>query len=464
MFKLKRINLRSLVVTLNILVLLIIIIFYLSRMVYFYKKENDVVKNTGNVTFHSILVNKQSLVDFSKGLIFDEKNNSYVFKGLVEDNYIKYSGILFRIMGIDSSGNLKLVSDDSLTIMYSGLNKGFESSFINSWLNTNEEVENSGYFERNFNDKNSYIVNTNTCNDVISDLTNVTCDEQTYDDGFSIMSLYDYINAGAKESYLNNGKDFYLRTLNDKNNNYYVASTGEIGTDTTTTKVRGVRVVFSIKSNIKLLSGNGTINNPYVVEENNPKVLTDLNIADTLLYSNMNWKVVERNEENIKVVLVDKIKTDEEYKIIKFGGNNSVYVVDNNIGKYLNNEFYNSLENKEYIVDGKWFTGSNSLSNLDYKAKYTSSVDAKVGILGFSDLFVNELSNIFTLTRGIEASNLIMVINKDGHAYADYISKEYNIRPSIYLNGKLEIESGKGYANNPYKIKEIIDNDNSKEE
>lgn len=447
-----KLKLRPIVVALNILVLLIIILFYLSRMIYFYVKENSVVKNTGHTTFYSILVNKKSLQDYSKGLVYDEKTNTYTYKGLVEDNYIKYNGILYRIMKIDSSGNLKLVSNNTVTLMYSGLNKGFTESYINSWLNINEEIENSGYFEKNIVDKNKLLVKTNICNDVIDDLTKITCEKETYEEGFNIMTLQDYISAGAKESYLNNNEDFYLRTLNSHNNNYYVAATGEIGTDFVETRVRGVRVVLSIKANIKLISGDGTKDNPYIVEEHKPNKLTDLFVGEIINYSNNNWKVVEINEENIKIALTDNIKKEDTYVEIPFGKNN-MYQYSNTIGKYLNTDYFNSLENNEYILDGTWYTGANSLSNLEYKAKYNSQSTLKIGILGLGDLFVNETPNSLTLTRGIEGNNMIMVINKDKHVYTDYISTAYNVRPALFINGELKIEKGNGTIKDPYIIK-----------
>ena len=73
-------------------------------------------------------------------------------------------------------------------------------------------------------------------------------------------------------------------------------------------------------------------------------------------------------------------------------------------------------------------------------------------MLTFGDLFVHEYSNIFTLSRGLEASNIINVINSEGYVFADYNYNKYNVRPAMYLDGNLSIESGIGSEHGPYQL------------
>ena len=49
---------------------------------------------------------------------------------------------------IDAEYNIKAISERSLTYMYSGLEKGYDGSYVNKWLNVSDEKY-SGVFEKN---------------------------------------------------------------------------------------------------------------------------------------------------------------------------------------------------------------------------------------------------------------------------------------------------------------------------
>jgi hypothetical protein len=314
-----RLKIKPVLITINVFVLLIIISFYGIRMYKYYKLENEVIKNVGETTFLSILKNKESLVDLSTGLVYDEKTNTYSYKGLTKDNYVYYSGVLFRIVGIDTAKNIKLVSDKSMTLMYSGLDKGYKESYIYKWLNKSEDAEHSGVFDDILYNKGNLLTNTITCGDIVDDLTSIKCGSKNSDEKYSLLTLYDYATAGLNESYLNNGESFYLMTYGENNNNYYVTSTGEIGTDVVSTKIHGVRVVLSIKSDIKLVAGTGTERDPYIIEKHDIKTLDDAYIGSNVTFSNLSWKIVEKNTDGIKVVLNDALKDDSGYISKSFG-------------------------------------------------------------------------------------------------------------------------------------------------
>lgn len=448
-----RLKISSVLIAVNIVVLLVIVSFYGIRMYNAYKRENAVVNNEGETTFLSILKNKQSLVDLSQGLVFDEKTNTYSYKGKTEENYLYYSGIMFRIVGIDTAGNIKLVSNDNLTLMYSGLDKGFHDSYIYKWLYNNEEIEHSGVFEKLLYNSDELLLNNIICNDVISDLSSVECSEKNSEELFSLLSLYDYVTAGANESYLNNGESYYLNTFNDKSQNYYVSSTGEVGIDAVSTKIHGIRVVISLKSSIKLNSGSGTKSDPYRIESHSAKKLDDVYIGSIITFSKMNYIVVDKTDSTVKVVMEDTIKDGEDNLSKAFGGSSNKYSVSKNtVGAYLNDTFYNSLENKEYIVNSAWYNGANSMSNLDYEFKYNSSINANIGMLSLSELFVGDVANTLTISPGLESSNIIMTINDTCNVFGDSISTAYNIRPAFYLKNDLNISNGDGTSNNPFSI------------
>jgi hypothetical protein len=64
----------------------------------------------------------------------------------------------------------------------------------------------------------------------------------------------------------------------------------------------------------------------------------------------------------------------------------------------------------------------------------------------------------------MEASNMINVINKDGHIFADRISAKYYVRPAFYLDSSVNITSGSGTEKDPYVLGENKDGEGKETE
>ena len=458
MNKKKKLKIRPLLITLNILVLFCIVGYYLFRMVYYYLDENGDKIDNSLSTLSDTVIKKREYVDLEEGLIFDEEDNVYRYKGAVKDNYLYYSGIMFRIVGVDNGNNVRAITDKNLTLMYSGLEKGYEESYINKWLNTSED-ENSGVFEKNLYNADELITSALTCGDEIDDLTKITCDTLDQKYNISLLSLYDYSEAGGKTSYLNNGQIFYLSTNSSQKGNYFINLEGDVGLNKITTKIYGVRPLITIPSTAVLIGGTGSEKDPYIIEKHDVKKLSDTYTGSIVKYSGMNWKVTSIGD-NVILALNSKLKVDDKEVTRKFEGTTSKYTITAGIGKYLNTTFYATLENPEYIVKHKWNVGQNLLSNLDYAETYSAYMNNYVGMPALSDFFVNDIDSVFTISRGIESNSIINVIDENKNAFGDLITSKYNIRPTICMNGEVSIVSGKGTEEDPY----VLGGLNAKEE
>lgn len=451
MAKRKVLKITPVLVTLNILVLLIIVAFYTTRLIKYYLKENghrgeDVVLLVEELKKH------RSYLDETKGLVFDEEKNIYTYKGEVDDNYLLYSGIMYRILGIDENENMKAVSEENVTILYPGYDKGYEKSYVNKWLNSSEEKY-SGIFENTLVNSGGLLEKTTMCYDVIDDPSNITCEEKNGDYKVALLSLYDYKEAGGKTSFLNNDTQYHLGTLNKDGLNYSVTEDGEVVINKSSTVT--VKPVITINSGTELLRGSGTEDDPYIIEKHNIDTLGDTYVNSIVLINNTTYKVVEIQEDKVKVASTDVLlkDADNEY-YTAFGGSNSAYSTSNTVGKYLNNTFLNSLDVKSSVVASNYYIGALSLANLDYAKTYESKVKAKVGMLTIGDMFVSDLTNVFTTLRGMQASNIITVINENGNLFADTINSKYNVRPAFYLKSDLKITSGDGTIDSPFELGE----------
>lgn len=441
----------TLLIILNVIVLLGIIVFYLARLIKYYKLENgDNDEDTPTLIVDEVK-KKQSFLDETKGLVLDEKTGIYTYKGKVEDNYVKYSGMLYRILNIDKDNNMKLVSESNVTLIYPGFNKGYKKSYVNKWLNSSSDKY-SGIYEDTLTNSNSIITNTTFCADVIDDVSNITCDEKINDYKITLLSLYDYKMSGGKEGFLNNGDIFYLGSLNKDNKEYYVTSEGEIALKSQDSKAITIKPVITLNATNELIKGKGTKDNPYIVESHDIKLLGDAYINSIVKINDNTYKIIEVQKDKVKLTSTEVLKDKEENLSIKFGGSDSAYTVDNTVGKYLNKTFLNTLDVKDSVVNSEYYIGKLTLANLDYSALRNSKVKSKVGMLTIGDMFINETTNTFTILRGIEADDIINVLNENGNLYADRISSKYNVRPAFYLKYNLEITKGKGTMDSPYEL------------
>lgn len=449
----RRLKITPVLVTLNVLVLLLIVAFYGTRMIKYYLKENGKSNDKDNtVLLVDTVLKKQSYVDLTKGLIFDEEKNEYRYLGEVDDNYLEYSGILYRIIGIDKEKNIKVISDKSVTMMYSGLEKGYDKSYVNKWLNYDKDVSGSGVYENNIKESVNYLSSTYYCEDIIDDIKNITCDKNTTNYKISLLSLYDYYKAGGKSSFLNNGDTFYLGTLNKDNHNYYITSDGEVSINEISTRTYAVRPVITIISSSVLLSGKGTKDDPYKILEIKPSTLEDTTINTYVSFSNQVFKVIDNSTDATKVALNGVIKENDIDVVKSFGGKNNKYSNSKNtVGYYLNNTYLKTLDSKN-IIKSNWYIGALSLDNLDYSNEKNTKVNLSVGMLSLGDMFVGDINNVFTLSRGIESDQIINVINKEGNFYGDFITSKYNVRPALYLNNELKITGGNGTFDAPYEL------------
>lgn len=449
----RRLKITPVLVTLNVLVLLLIVAFYGTRMIKYYLKENGKSNDKDNtVLLVDTVLKKQSYVDLTKGLIFDEEKNEYRYLGEVDDNYLEYSGILYRIIGIDKDKNIKVISDKSVTMMYSGLEKGYDKSYVNKWLNYDKDVPGSGVYENNIKESVNYLSSTYYCEDIIDDIKNITCDKNSTNYKISLLSLYDYYKAGGKSSFLNNGETFYLGTLNKDNHNYYITSDGEVSINEISTKTYAVRPVITIISSSVLLSGKGTKDDPYRILEIKPSTLEDTTINTYVSFSNQVFKVIDNSTDATKVALNGVIKENDIDVVKSFGGKNNKYSNSKNtVGYYLNNTYLKTLDSKN-IIKSNWYIGALSLDNLDYSNEKNTKVNLSVGMLSLGDMFVGDINNVLTLSRGIESDQIINVINKEGNFYGDFITSKYNLRPALYLNNELKITGGNGTFDAPYEL------------
>ena len=168
-----------------------------------------------------------------------------------------------------------------------------------------------------------------------------------------------------------------------------------------------------------------------------------------VLFSGMLWRIVKINEDNtVKLILdqpVNNMRANyEEYKT-------------SGINTWLNKIFYNSLASNNYLVKSTYCVG-NIKSLGDYSDYCSKTIKTNVGLLD-----VDEYKNTFDGYTSSILSTSFMLGHLIGDKYADATFSDYNsdgtantilapIRPVITVASSLNILSGDGSYDKPYKL------------
>ena len=445
-------------IAISIVSLASLFIIYGYRFIHYYRLEANIVDDTEisepiSIYNHLLtyLPEDDILIQKENGLIKNE-DNTYYFKGQVENNFVYYSGRLWRIIKTTKDKNIVLISEEIQTLMPYGEDIEYQNSYLYNYLNNIDEYS---LFYKTLNNTD-ILVNTQYCEDIVTDTENVTCKVTKLDYQVTLLNLKDYLNSGANEGFLNNNTYFWLMDFNQNNELYYVFDKGGINTTSEYNKHHyGIRPVITIDGTLLLTSGDGTKGNPYSLDEYEDYKLINVGVGEYLEYNNNLWRIISKQDKSVKAIMEGYIKeNDQEIEKIFSTKNNTFDINDkNNIAYYLNNDYYNSLNNKEYLVKGPFYTGKYTTDTHDYKLVYKEKINAYIGLPQVGDLYINTYNNTLTsLAITDHMNNILYIINENNSLYTSKINEKEKIRPVINLDGNLIALSGEGTKESPYII------------
>lgn len=405
-------------------------IFFSFRLVYNYMKEQKANSLIDNGMLSTKIINNLKKENY----LYND--NKYILKNLVENNYVSYSEILWRIVSVDD-GKIKLVSDENVTVLPFG--KNYDESNVIKWLNST--------FKSNLTQPDLFITEFDSCVNNVDKIEKSDCNNSK--NYVSLLSMNDYIDAGANNSYLNNNTYFWLSALNE-NEPWYVFDNGGLKTDSNN-HIYGVRPVI-VLNDIEYIYGNGTKSSPYIISNEPVDTLSEIELGSYIDYSGYTWKVVSKDETSVKVVLSTPLKlNDEEIKKIYSKKYNYYNLNDSTgIAYYLNHTFYNTLKDKKYLKKGDFYIGK--FDTYDLEELYNEKVNAYVGLLTVGDIFVTQNIDMYLLSS-VTDDNTIPILNKNNSLFYNFISYESGIKPVIYLDNKVEVKGGMGDENYPFELR-----------
>lgn len=422
----------------------------------------DVTYTIRDSSYNKTVVTRKVVVAYNlTEIVRNATDESNYYKGNNVNNYLLFSGMLFRIVNVNEDGSIKLISDSAVTNLRSNYDD-YEGSNIDMWL---KEV-----FYKSLNNADNYLIDSTYCVGKINSIK----DYGTYCDSkitskVGLLNIDDYV-----KTLLNNNTSIYTTSfmLSNKIGNNYVKAPFDNNTSIGISSgiLAPIRPVVTLKSNLYLLSGDGSSSNPYKLDDYsyakaNDKINTRL-IGEYIEYSGINFRIIGiDSNNNVRVIMVDPWTVQPNNKKLEL----SISGLDtfkfnlkdeNNPAYKLNNDYLDYINTKD-IVDTEYEIPTND-SNLKYSEYKKEKVTAKILLPKTYELFSSVSNTVLGNTTSylyIDQSvnqNLIFMLNGTNGMMFELNKDEfssYSIKAVLTLKGSLKVSSGKGTINKPYILK-----------
>ncbi len=425
-------------------------------------------------------------VDTAFEVAFGTTSEKY-FQVKVYNNYIWYSGFLWRIMGINADGSVRLIIEENVTAIPWGAEDtalNYDGSHAKDWLNN--------YFYSRLKG-NDIIVEQTWCSETVTDVssarTNCSNNLSTEKAKVGLISLDENNLAGADSSYLVNQQVFWTLTPYDGSRAWLVNITGR--NSGSVDAAGGLRAVINVNSNVTITGGNGTLGatwsssaGPYILNEDKSiEVTGKLNEKATsgeyVLYAGKKYRVVDKDSNgNTKLILDGYYEENGSVYEMEYGSNNT-FSITTGIGQKLNSDVLEWLvassdtENRDKLVtnytwhQNEFTSGGNYTISLEENSP-TRSINATVGLIRIGEMLSGQSSSIltkgyttassfgnandyWTMTPGT-SSSYAWYVSFAGVGVSDSVSDAYGLRAVIVVNSNVTITGGNGTWSSPYEI------------
>lgn len=256
-------------------------------------KNNEVKKEALTNVGAEVATTNEGLIEAS-----DDYGTFYYFRGDIENNYIMYANLLWRIVRINSDGSVRLVLNDDIettSVLYeTNVEKledklDFSKSALEKTLKT--------WYDEHLSEFDSYLISGKYCVDdsialtegtrnyyagnarMLKDFTiSYSCLGKEYTSRYGILSADEVILAGATTN--NDNTSYYLYVpekvvsywtltpnYSEENNITYfeVTTNGKVISENTGTIYKGVRPVINLIKKTSVV-GEGTLASPYTIK------------------------------------------------------------------------------------------------------------------------------------------------------------------------------------------------------
>lgn len=428
---------------LSLVIALGIALYFGGRSLYYYSLQNA---KTEAKTLSGLVLANNKIVNEGDG--FHQIDAGYYFKGNVDNNYVWFANRLFRILKINEDESVKLVGENYGATFMWGEDSNYKESNLRYWL-TKTDAANGVYYS-SIPSQSTFLVKTSYTEDKL-DNDKVIEGKNKYNDFVTTLTISDYTNAGGKNSFLKNGKLFYLIGHNSDDENLYVEEDGSVvGTDSLSGY--GVRPVITLNSKVTVSQGDGSKDNPFMID-----MLGNNNYIDSYVkLGEDTYKVYENQDNKLKMYKTTYITSNGEEVLSGFNNSDGSRFNPydrNSIAYYLNSSYLNSLSYKDYIVDNVYYTGYiNEETDYKFLNNYSDSVTCRVALVNIFDYnSTNELNDYYHINTISDESTMAYSTYSNGLLFEDDINEVKHIVPAISINVSA-VKGGSGRIDDPYTV------------
>ena len=420
-------------------------------------KVRDSLNNQTKVTRNVIVA--KNLTEVVK----TETDDSNYYKGQVDDNYVQFSGMLFRIINVNTDGSVKLISED-ITNNLRYTEEKYKDSNIDKWLNS--------VFLPSITSSN-YLVQSDYCVGSIAstqDTTNSCSEKITSKVGLLSIDEYNKTLANGISS-INHNNNTYSVLANKTNNETLVVNEYKQVVTINNILLPPIKPVITVKANIYITSGDGSKTNPYKLEDytygkEHDKINTRI-VGEYFNYSGVTFRIIGKDSKNnVKAIMTEPLMnntTNVPLMVSLYGINNYKYnnADTNNPGYIINNNYIDYI-NEKSLLSGDYKIITNEM-NVSYDKFKSTKTTTKLMLASTLDLFSGLNISFENNSRKIQlfsdvspTENSIFMLNViDGMGFEVPKSSydNYAFRLVTILNGNLTLASGRGTHNSPYILK-----------
>ena len=223
----------------------------------------------------------------NEGLIEDKDDDgaTYYFRGAVDNNYVSFANLIWRIVRINGDGTVRLVLNETIDTLstYNTEETSFKETALYDSLETFYE-NNLSYYEKNI--ANSKFCSETSITDnkynaytriITNEIPTFNCLGTSFISRIGMLTVDEIVYAGAlydeenTNYYLYNSEIdnlWWTSSLARKDDSsiypFLVSPNGSLTESVASTLYRGVRPVINLSRNTKV-SGTGTLTDPYTV-------------------------------------------------------------------------------------------------------------------------------------------------------------------------------------------------------
>ena len=403
---------------------------------------SDSLNNKSEVTRKVVV--EESLSNVVREATSD--TNGY-YKGDALNNYVMFNNMTFRIVKINSNNTVTIASDEVLANVDYTNDGRFADSSLDSWLND--------YFYNLLESKyKKLITSSKWCDDVLNadNYMATECSRSSAKRNVGILSIQDYNNTLADDiSFLDFGGIVWYANLDSNNNPWTMTDLYDYPLKSEPMNQEylfNVRPAVTLKKNTKVLSGDGSEVDPYILVENDSArrntLINERQIGEYINYSGYTWRIAGINDDTTEIIMTGVVTNDDVE--LQIGYNNSGAKVYNpnkkgNIGYQVINEM------TKYVSTDLFTKTKVEVPIYNNKVTYKGKKDTKTynNIVTIPSVF-----DIFT-AKGDNSSD-------GGYWYIDS-SKEDGVKTVMYPAGTVTYTTVTDDRTEGVKIKAYLKSD-----